>query len=365
MLTSEIENHITKLYENKNATPFQKEAFEAFSRVGLPTKKSEAFRYFPLRHLDKEKLLLSSADTAETTLPEKMIALPMKEAMRKYRPILERHLYRQLKEEKNPFTLLHHALSSDALFLYLPPHVKLKEPVILTKPAKLHLFLGKGAEVHFRFQNQESTLSYVDLYLDEGAKLSITTRFEESDTMRFESLRAYLEKGAKLTHLTLSKGAKVHRQDFVVDLMGEESEASLKGLALLKNKSENHLNLLINHRAPNAKSTQHYKAIVEDEARSLFEGKIYVESHAQKTEAYQLSNHLILGEKAQAMSKPGLEIYADDVKASHGATTTQIDETLRLYLEMRGLTRSEAEQLLRKAFAAEIWDQMSDGKETI
>ena len=153
---------------------------------------------------------------------------------------------------------------------------------------------------------------------------------------------------------TFSKGACTERHDIQVSLEGERSEVDLKGLSLPAHKDEMHHYIDVRHMAPNCRSNQHYKTALMGRARSSFEGKIFVEKEAQQTEAYQLNNNLLLSPKAHAMSKPNLEILADDVKASHGATVTRPKEDELFYLQTRGLSKKEAEWHLARGFCAEL-----------
>ncbi|MCB1106650.1 MAG: SufD family Fe-S cluster assembly protein, partial [Chlamydiia bacterium] len=142
-------------------------------------------------------------------------------------------------------------------------------------------------------------------------------------------------------------------------LEGEKSSVDLKGLSIASKKDEVHHFISVCHLAPNCRSSQHYKTALMGRARSSFEGKIFVEKEAQKTEAYQLNNHLLLSPKAQAHSKPNLEIKADDVKASHGATCSRPKEDELFYLQTRGLSKEEAMWHLARGFCYEL----AEGKE--
>ena len=141
-------------------------------------------------------------------------------------------------------------------------------------------------------------------------------------------------------------------------LNGENSEADLKGLWILREHQHAHAHILIEHMAPRTRSMQLFKGVLLDASQSSFEGKIMVQREAQKTEAYQLNNNLILGKAAIAHSKPNLEIFADDVKASHGATVSRPDDAQLLYLKSRGILEETAQQLLMTGFYKEILDQI-------
>jgi Fe-S cluster assembly protein SufD len=127
---------------------------------------------------------------------------------------------------------------------------------------------------------------------------------------------------------------------------------------MLQQASQSHTHVFVEHAAPHARSLQKFKGVLKDIAQSSFEGKIFVRPVAQKTEAYQLNHNLLLSEGAIANAKPNLEIFADDVKASHGATFSQVDEEQLFYLKSRGLSSMDATQLLIRGFMQEMIDQI-------
>jgi Fe-S cluster assembly protein SufD len=127
---------------------------------------------------------------------------------------------------------------------------------------------------------------------------------------------------------------------------------------MLNEKRESHIHVLIDHQAPNCRSFQLYKGVVNDFSRSSFEGKILVRQAAQKTDAFQLNNNLLLSDRAHADSKPNLEIFADDVKASHGATVGQLDEEQLFYMQTRGFSKAEAQNMLVYSFSKELLDMI-------
>jgi len=195
--------------------------------------------------------------------------------------------------------------------------------------------------------------------LEEGASYAhYDLAGEQEEGWDFLSFHGDLKAKSQLQFFSFGKGAKVQRRDLTVALQGEEAVAKLYGLSLLDEKREGHVHIRIDHEAPNARSHQFFKHVVRGQARSSFEGKIFVEQEAQKTEAYQLNNNLVLSEKAAAFSKPNLEIFADDVKASHGATVAKPREDELFYLSSRGLSKQDATRHLVKGFCKELLEQV-------
>jgi Fe-S cluster assembly protein SufD len=133
----------------------------------------------------------------------------------------------------------------------------------------------------------------------------------------------------------------------------------VSGLSLLAGKQHSDTTICVEHIAPHCKSSQFFKTVLNDQSRGVFQGKIHVHKDAQKTDGYQLSNNLLLSRLAEMDVKPELEIYADDVKCSHGTTTGELDETPLFYLMSRGISKEDARKLLLEAFLGEVLDKIS------
>jgi Fe-S cluster assembly protein SufD len=225
----------------------------------------------------------------------------------------------------------------------------------------IEIFAGRNANVSFAFEPvykefQKGLISQlIDIYLDKEASVNFvdSTTLPE-DAFYIQHVRATLKRKSRLNYWSLSKGSHFFKQSFKVELLEEESEVCLKGATYLEEKNVSHTEVLVEHRAPHAKSNQHFKAVMNDQSSSTFEGKIYVIPEAQKTEAYQLNNNLLLGSKSFAFSKPNLEIFADDVKASHGATVSNLSEEELFYFQARGISKKVASETLAKGFLDEI-----------
>lgn len=346
--------------------PWKKKAWDAVEKMGFPTKKWDAFRYVSLKSfyetsfgaIEKEGIAVSKMDG--------IIALSLTEAMRSYGPLLQKSFSKALEKEKNPFSLFNTALYQEGLFLYIPPGKKatiewcfpeVKEGAVYLP--RIEIFLGKGASLKASYRHiGKGTYfhnQHMQITLDEGAHLELDEHLEHSsEGFGMHTVRAHVKRDATFNLLTFSKGAKCERHDISAQLLGENSEVHLKGLSIGNDKDEIHHYIHMHHIAPHCRSHQHYKTALMGRSRSSFEGKIFVEKEAQKTEAYQLNNNLLLSPKAQAMSKPNLEIFADDVKASHGATCAQPKEEELFYLRTRGLSSSDAKWHLARGFCKEI-----------
>lgn len=386
---------------------WRKMAHSRFQKIGLPTQKEGSFQYLPLSRLSEEGRFAPAEDGAISKgelsafclpecrgqylvmvngrlrldlsaiegFPSSVVILPLPQALglkskrSPYAPFLSGRLTRQIKEEKDPFALLNSSLFDEGLFLYIPPKTRLDRPIHLlhfTRGKKkmvltprVQLFVGAGAKVDLISQTVGSgghlITEVLDVASEEGATIAHTQLpCPPAEAWFFSSLQGTLARQSSYEMLFYTRGAKTVRQKCQFSLLGEEARVEFKGLASLEGANQGHLCTLVSHEAPHTRSHQLYKQLLEGNSRGSFEGKIFVDRLAQKTEGYQLCKSLLLGEHAQANSKPNLEIFADDVKASHGATVFQLDAQQLLYLKTRGLSEEESRQLLIEGFTHEI-----------
>lgn len=382
------------------------EAYALFLKKGLPSKQDEAFTYFPCSTLSSHSVKLAKEDALShekicsfvdpdsldsylvfvnghycenlsniSGINEKLVVLPLDVATTRYSSFLNYRFEKNLEKESDPFALLNLAMSSNGVFLYLPPNVvsekkiqclyfTLKQEEMAISFPRMHLFVGKGssmtlARTHIDLSDETHILSaYIDIALEERGECKLAMSHQSGNGWFFEAMRATLKKQSHFNSMSLNEGAASVREDYHVRLLEEGSEASLKGLGYYKENRKGHVHVRIDHEAENCTSRQLFKNVLFDQSRSSFMGKIHVEPVAQKTNAYQLNQNLILGEHALCYSKPNLTIFADDVKASHGSTTGQLDPKELFYLLARGISREEAKKLLIKGFCEEILEDM-------
>jgi Fe-S cluster assembly protein SufD len=158
---------------------------------------------------------------------------------------------------------------------------------------------------------------------------------------------------------TITTGGRITRNNLNIELRGKNCSARLNGLYVVSDESHIDNHSLVNHASPECYSNELYKGVLDGKAHGVFNGRIYVRRDAQKTNAYQSNKSLLLSDDAVMNSKPQLEIYADDVKCSHGATTGQLDPESMFYLRSRGIGEQQARALLTTAFAEEIVNNIS------
>ncbi len=182
---------------------------------------------------------------------------------------------------------------------------------------------------------------------------------DSTDSVYTQNTHVTIERDGNYEAFTFTSGAGLSRNQMHGELQEQNGQCSFSGLNMAAGKQHMDTTLLIEHQAPHCQSNQLYKTILDGEARGVFQGKIHVHQIAQKTDGYQLSNNLLLSPLAEMNIKPELEIYADDVKCSHGSTTGQLDETPLFYLRSRGLNETEARRLLLEAFIGEAFEKIT------
>ena len=229
----------------------------------------------------------------------------------------------------------------------------------------LTIVVEAGAEVTI-IERQSGEGAYwknIDMTINvaENAKLR-HYRFNAEDPLCVVTERTHINvaRDARYNMVAISGSAGFGRAEFTVKMNGQGGECDLAGLTLLGGKQHSDTTVIIDHVAPHCRSSQFFKNVLDGQSRGVFQGKIHVYKDAQKTDGYQLSNNLLLSNLAEMDVKPELEIYADDVKCSHGCTTGQLDETPLFYLMSRGISKEDARRLLLEAFMAEILEKISN-----
>ncbi len=385
---------LQEIFSTLSSGSLRDKAWDHFLELGLPDKSADAFKYVPLKRLYDIKLSLKASAVSKemilphilpealesyivfangrfckelSKLPPKLVLLPLQEALKTYGPFLQGRLSKSIKEETDPFAVLNLALQQEGVFCYLPPKLKLDAPLQI-------IHMGPGASSYHParlnfFCSSESELKTISTIIGEGVHhISMDVALEEQANFShvqtsqgeivLSDFKATLKANATLKHLALTTSGSLTRNRLKLALLGDNASALLQGLWSLSENHHCHTHVHVEHVSPHCRSFQKYKGVLKDQAQSSFEGKIYVHPEAQKTEAYQLNHNLLLSEGAVANSKPNLEIFADDVKASHGATMSEVDEEQLFYLQSRGLTKERARTLLIRGFIQEMLDQI-------
>lgn len=290
--------------------------------------------------------------------------------------LLSKHLGQYADYEAQTFTALNTAFVHDGAFVHVPRNVAFDAPVhilfvstaderpIVSHPRCLVLTEAHGAlsivETYVGFGNAPYfTNAVTEIVAGEGSVVDHYKLVLENEAAFHVATTQTSQGGASnvSTH-TISLGGRLVRNEVNARLAGEGGEATVNGFYLLDASEHVDNHTLIEHVAPHCTSHEFFKGILNGRSKGVFRGKIYVHQTAQKTDAYQTNQNLLLSDDASVVAKPQLEIYADDVKCSHGATIGQIDEKAIFYLRSRGVGPETARQVMIQAFADEILDNV-------
>lgn len=344
--------------------PYQKMAWDRFLQMGLPSGKEDAFRSVMLRWLYQREVGMEAAPSyLPRAMDAKALFISLEEAAIRFPFVVKERVEKFIKTEKNPFALLSFALNRGGAFLYIPPGCHLEKPFEVKISAApfscpvLLVALGKNASLQLSVTRDPSPLSFglIDLFLDSGSKCHLTEIQQgDADEISFQSLRGELKQDSHLETIHFSKGSKIDFHHKRITLAGSGSEADLAGLWTLKEARSSEIWIEMVHQEPSARSRQRFKGALFDQSSSCFHGEIYVDAKAQGTDAYQMNQNLILSDEAKAEARPNLQIFADDVKASHGSTAGGLQPDEIFYLKTRGIPEKTAKDLLIHAFLDDI-----------
>jgi len=276
----------------------------------------------------------------------------------------------EYKDTKNPLICLNHALAENGYSLEIAKDYKFKKVLVVynlfTHDVKNKILNNKNkikvnenSEIHIiDYTINESKFVnnvYESITLEKNSKLkNLYVQKNKSDGFFHKYLKIAGFSNSDYSNLVFSSGLKFNKLDIECDLVGEKSNCSILSALFLNNNEQQEIKTKVNHLAPNCKSYQRVKNVLSSKSKGIFQGKIYVQDVAQKTDAYQLSKALLLNNDSEFNSKPELEIYADDVKCSHGSTSGNVDEDSVYYLMTRGLSREDSTKLLIKGFLNDV-----------
>ncbi len=295
----------------------------------------------------------------------------LREAIRRYPDLVSAHLGKIAPLDKEAFVSLNTAFAQDGIFLYVPEGVQMDKPVQI-----IHLLLSdKNQMVHHRnlFVLEKNTTAQViicdhtlsphmfltnsvsEVSVGEHADLDLLRlQNEHNNSCQVTNTWIRQERASHCQHGNITLHGSMVRNNLHVKMEGEGASSRELGLFLIDKLQHVDSYTVIEHASPNCTSDQHYKGVLDDASTGAFHGRIHVHPNAQKTEAFQANNNILLTDTARMNTKPQLEIYADDVKCSHGATVGQLDEDALFYLQSRGISRDESRLMLMDAFAQDV-----------
>lgn len=373
------------------------EALELFKNLDFPTTRSEEWKYTRITPLlkkafkkgeyvkvDYSKYQIADLDTiivpvinglinlADIVLPKGIELLDIHTAKEKYALYIEQY-YSKLADNKNIFTALNTVASTPYILKINDKANNLKSihfvfiikgEAVFAQPRFL-IIAGKHSEFNVITSfHSESNISFnngvFEFVLEENAKLDWTKiQSENSESIHVSTEDVYMHANSTLALHTYTFNGGMIRNNVNVAIDASNCEANLNGLYLLNGKQHVDNHTKIAHMKAHSNSNELYKGIMDDTSTGVFNGKVHVYQDAQKTNAFQSNKNILLSDNATINSKPELEIYADDVKCSHGSTTGQFDEDAIFYLRARGIGEQSARALLVEAFANEVTEYLS------
>ena len=400
----------------KDDPPFLKElretAMAAFEHDGFPLRKEERYKYTHLEpvfdgelsfdfqprqiHFDDADIfrcdvpLLDSnvltvlngffhenGEGALCKLENGIIYGSLKEATAQFPELVEKYLGKNAPTKDEPFVALNTAFSQDGIFLYVPEGIHMERPIqiinlllsdknqMVQHRNLIVLESNASAQViicdHTLSPHMFLTNSVSEAYTGENADLDLLRlQNEHNNSCQVTNTWINQDRYSRCQHGTITLHGGIVRNNLRINMEGEGAETSALGLFLTDKMQHVDNYTVIEHSHPHSTSNQYYKGVLDDSSTGVFNGKIHVHPDAQKTEAFQTNNNILLSDTAKMHTKPRLEIYADDVKCSHGATVGQIDEEALFYLQSRGIPKEEGRLMLMDAFT---WDVISKIKQ--
>ncbi|MEM7807163.1 MAG: Fe-S cluster assembly protein SufD [Planctomycetota bacterium] len=380
-------------------------AVRVFEKKGFPGKREESFRYTNMRAATNGKFALGTGDEAAAKvfvdayafegvaatvvmvdgrfskdlstigdLPAGVVVGDLFD-MGQNEPVVQKELARQADVETNPFVALNTAFLGGGAFVHVPSKTTIDKPIHVlsintgNSPTdeeavvypRLLVIAGDRAEFSLveTFVGPEET-AYLTNAVTEivaGADCQIDhnkLNAEGRDGLHVATMEVDIGKSTVFVDHNSTIGSRLTRNDLNVHLNGERADATLSGVSILTGKQHVDNHTLLDHQEPDCPSFELYKHVLDDEASGIFKGQIFVAQKAQRTDSKQSSRSLLLSDDAAMQSQPALEIYADDVKCTHGSTTGPLDEEAVFYLNSRGVSGDMAKRLLTYAFAADV-----------
>lgn len=287
--------------------------------------------------------------------------------------LAKRHLGQYADPDQNPFTALNTAFMKDGAFVHVPADTVMDQPLhllflavpdpnrtLLWHPRNL-VIADRGARVSLieRYVTVAPgnywTNAVTEVVGSENTRIETYRVQHEADgAYHTASTHSHQARDSQYTMVNFAFGSRLSRQDIKAVLDGEGAECVLDGLSILRDRQHVDFHTTLEHAKPHCNSWEFFNGVFDDRARGVFTGRIIVRPGAQRTDSKQTNNNLLLSERARADSQPQLEIYADDVKCTHGATLGPIDDKQLFYLQSRGLDREAARSLLTYGFCAEV-----------
>ncbi len=387
--------------DTANLTKIRQDAMAHFETNGFPTKRNEEWKYTNLKPIlkhdytllpkaddglefkDVKQFFLNDADTyrivfvngvysswLSKTTHQGYDICTFSSALKRFKPQVEKH-FNRLTQKDEALVSLNTAFARDGAYVFVPKNKTVKRPVemvffttgagaeVMTQPRNL-IIVEENAEVqiverHVSLTDHPVLTNVVtELVADRQSRINYYKIQNDKPTASLvDNTLVEQEDGSNVTVGTFSFGGKLVRNNLSFALRGQHSETHMDGITIIGQGQHVDHHTLVDHAMPNCYSRELYKGIYDGNAKGVFNGKVIVREDAQKTNAFQQNNNVLLSDKASVDTKPQLEIFADDVKCSHGCTVGQLDEEALFYLRSRGIPEREAKALLMYAFSSD------------
>lgn len=402
-LKEQLEKQFSNFNEDNNFYNLRKQAYNYFLENGFPTRKNEDWKYTNVAFANKldfninsgsykiskneiENLLIPNVtenlivfvngifkDEFSIILDkEGIIISDIKTAIQKQSELVSKYYGKVIDYSGHSFSALNLAFSDNGVFIQIEKNTEIKNPIHILNiidSSDSNVFANTKSLV-IAEENSKSQIIQSNHSIGENVSfLNTSTEFilekhakvynylfqnDKKDNYHFNFSQATQKKESLFSDTTISLNGKIVRNDLRTKLNEEYAETYYNGLYLIDGESHVDNHTFVDHIAPNCHSNEFYKGIIDGKAKAVFNGKVMVRQEAQKTDAYQQNRNLVLTDDAAIYTKPELEIYADDVKCSHGATTGKINEDQMFYMMQRGISKEQAKSLLMYTFCAEI-----------
>lgn len=385
------------------------QAFEDFKRLGIPTKKLERYKYsdlqkvfepdyglnlnrldIPVNPYDAFKCDVPNLSTSlyfvvndqfykkalpKASFPEGVIVGSLKEVGETHPELVERYYGKLAKTADDGITALNTMLAQDGLLVYIPRNVKVdraiqvvnifRADVDLMVNRRVLIIVEQGAEAKLLFCDDSAddqnflTTQVIEAFVGENASLDLYC-LEETHAKNHRVSNVYIEQQAKsrANHNVITLHNGYTRNSLNLALKGEGAECWANGCVIADKEQHVDNNTLIDHVVGHCESHELYKYVLDDKAVGAFAGRVLVRKDAQKTNSEERNQNLCMTKTARMFTQPMLEIYADDVKCSHGSTVGQLNDAALFYMQQRGIDQHEAKLLLEFAFVGEVIDQI-------
>jgi Fe-S cluster assembly protein SufD len=381
----------------------REKAIQFLKKNGLPSTKHEEYRFAPItKSLEKNftwknEISASSVKSINeflipgldahlivfingayskqlsfiNNLPSGVKVKTLSEAFENNKETIYQHFDKLVNPETDSFAALNSAFWQEGIFIHVPENTIVEKPVLILNindanqsqviaHARILAIIGNNSSLNVIEKFDSTGTNPVFNTLTEEIVVGEQASFEYCKIQNDDQLHQvantviHQSNSSQVNTFTLTLQGKVVRNNFNITIDGENCESHFYGLYMLNGNTLADNHTVVDHKKPNSFSNELYKGIMDGNSKGVFNGKIFVRPHAQKTNAFQSNRNIIISDSATVNTKPQLEIWADDVKCSHGCTTGQLDEEATFYLRSRGISESIAKAMLLYAFAADV-----------